>query len=136
MSLNEVILLLGSNLGDKNLNLETAKSYIQQEIGEIKKESEILETEPWGFDSENYFLNQSLNVYTSFSPMTLLQMIKNIEKKMGRTYQIQGSNRIFEDRIIDIDILTFNDLTYQSTQLTIPHYAINERDFVKKILRF
>lgn len=134
MSHNQVILLLGTNLGDKNLNLQTARTLIGSKIGEIVKLSEILETEPDGFESENNFLNQTIWVLTEFSPMKLLDEVKFIEKEMGRIYTKDKSEGIYEDRIIDIDILTFNEIQYESKRLILPHHQIFSRNFMKKLL--
>src|SRR5690606_3811119 len=128
MSHNQVILLLGTNLGDKNLNLKSAESHISKRIGVIQNKSEIIETEPIGFDSENIFLNQTLQVLTGLSPMELLKEIKFIENEMGRTYTRAG----FEDRIIDIDILIFNKLKFNSAKLKLPHHQVVSRNFIKK----
>lgn len=134
MSHNQVILLLGTNLGDKNLNLQTAQELIGSKIGEITKMSEILETEPIGFDSENNFLNQTLWISTTFSPLKLLNEIKLIENDMGRIYTKEKSETRYEDRIIDIDILFFNKIKYESNALILPHHQIFSRNFVKKLL--
>lgn len=134
MSYNQVILLLGTNLGDKNLNLNIARNLIGSKIGEITKMSEILETEPVGFDSENNFLNQTIWVSTKFSPIQLLIEIKLIEKEMGRIYKKTRVTEEYEDRTIDIDILIFNNLKYNSNSLTLPHHQIFSRNFVKMLL--
>ncbi|SMC78798.1 2-amino-4-hydroxy-6-hydroxymethyldihydropteridine diphosphokinase [Moheibacter sediminis] len=134
MSHNQVILLLGTNLGDKNLNLQTAQELIGSKIGEITRMSEIIETEPVGFDSENNFLNQTLWISTEFSPMKLLTEIKLIENDMGRIYTRNRAEGKYEDRIIDIDILIFNSINFESKTLKLPHNQIFSRNFVKKLL--
>ena len=132
MSQNTIQLLLGSNLNDRKKNLEDAQSLIQKEIGGILKTSEIIETQPEGFDSEFSFLNQTLILVTSLSPIQLLHKIKHIEKEIGRIYI--PTNQKYQDRIIDIDILLFNQIKFESTTLNIPHHQIISRKFVKKIL--
>lgn len=134
MSMNHVILLLGTNLNNKKKNLEDAKMQIILQIGEFVKESEITETEPADFESENLFLNQLLTVKTSLSPIQLLDKIKVIEKQMGRKYLPTDQN--YQDRIIDIDIIFYNDLTYKSSRLIIPHEQIKTRDFIKMMLNY
>lgn len=134
MSINEVILLLGTNLNNKKKNLEDAKMQIELQIGAQIKESEITETEPVDFDSDNLFLNQLLTVKTSLSPVQLLDEIKVIEKQMGRKYLT--TDQKYQDRIIDIDIIFYNDLTYKSSRLKIPHEQIKTRDFIKKMLNY
>lgn len=133
MSHNQVILLLGTNLGDKKQNIKTAKELINKEIGEIKKNSETIETNPIGFESENFFLNQALFIETHLSPIELLNNVKSIEKKMGRVYST--SDR-YQDRIIDIDILAYNNIHFESKRLILPHHQITSRNFVKTLLKF
>ena len=134
MSHNTVILLLGTNLGDKKNNLEIAYSLINKEIGQIIKKSEILENPAEGFESANVFFNQTIKVETQLSPIQLLEKIKTIEKQMGRVYL--PNIETYQDRVIDIDILIFNAITYDSKLLKIPHHQINSRNFVKKIRNY
>lgn len=136
MSYNTVILLLGTNLGNKNNNLITAKSFIQKEVGEIIKESKIIETEAEGYVSENLFLNQTIQIQTELSPINLLDKIKLIEMNMGRVYPSDYKGQKYADRLIDIDILIFNQLDFQSKRLTIPHHQIKTRSFVESLLTF
>jgi len=132
MSQNYVSLLLGSNSGDRNLQLETARSFIQKEIGGIGKKTGILETEPVGFDSPNKFLNQIIFVRTQLSPVSLLKSVKEIEKKMGRVYL--PTRQEYQDRIIDIDILKFNELIFECEKLVIPHHQITTRKFINDLI--
>lgn len=132
MSYNEVILLLGTNLGDKKLNLDKAKINISHNIGEIVSKSKIIETVAEGYVSENLFLNQTVKIKTNKSPMKILERIKYIEKAMGRTY-IESEQK-YQDRVIDIDILLFNKIRFESQILTIPHHQINTRNFIKIII--
>ncbi len=131
MSQNTVQLLLGSNLNDRNINLMTAQLKIEKEIGEIEKKSKILETSPEGFESAHDFLNQIIQIKTCLSPISILKIVKKIEKEMGRTYL--ETNQKYQDRIIDIDILKFNQIKFKSTVLEIPHPQLFSRNFVKKI---
>ncbi len=131
MSQNTVQLLLGSNLNDRNINLMTAQLKIEKEIGEIEKKSEIHQTTPEGFKSTHDFLNQIIQVKTCLSPISVLKTVKKIEKEMGRTYV--KTNQKYQDRIIDIDILKFNQINFKSTELEIPHPQVFSRNFVKKI---
>lgn len=132
MSHNKVNLLLGSNLFDRKSNLIMAQKHIELEIGTIIQKSEIIETIPDGFESENRFLNQVIKIESALSPMQALAKIKNIEKQMGRVYN--KTDQRYQDRLIDIDILNFNNLFYESKKLTIPHHQIITRKFVKKII--
>jgi len=131
MSQNTVILLLGTNLGNKEKNLDTAKALITMEIGEIFDASEILTTRAEGYESEHLFLNQTVKLKTGLSPIEVLNQAKRIEKMMGRVY-LETSQK-FQDRLIDIDLLKFNRIKYESQALTIPHPQIYTRNFIKKI---
>ncbi len=128
----KVFLGLGTNLGDKRNNLLTAVKNIEKKIGKVTSLSSFYETEPWGFESENSFLNAALCVETSLDPATILHIIKEIEIEMGRTQK--SVNKIYSDRPIDIDILLYDDLTMETDELTIPHPLMTERDFVMKPL--
>lgn len=135
MSTNSTILLLGTNLGNKNNNLDRAKELINKEIGEIVKFSNILENEAEGFESLNTFLNQKIEVKTYLSPIKLLEKIKIIEYEMGRVYSKPKDGEKYIDRLIDIDILLFNNINFSSEILLIPHNQIFSRVFIK-LLRF
>lgn len=133
MSHNQVVLLLGTNLGDKNQNLKRAEELISKRVGRIIKKSGILETEPEGFVSDHDFLNRALWVATPLSPVLLLKSVKAIEQEMGR---VKMTPERYEDRIIDIDILEFNHLVFESETLILPHPQIKSRSFVKNLLKF
>ncbi|HEY4539153.1 MAG TPA: 2-amino-4-hydroxy-6-hydroxymethyldihydropteridine diphosphokinase [Faecalibacter sp.] len=133
MSLYNTVLLLGTNLGDKKNNLEVAKSLITQQVGEIVKVTNILENEADGFTSDELFLNQKLLVTTKLSPIQLLKVIKTIEKNMGRTYTQPRDGEKYVDRIIDIDILRYNNITFLSESLTVPHHQLVTRAFIKEL---
>jgi len=137
--INRAYLLLGSNIGDRGRNLSTAISLLVTELAswlfsEVF-ESSVLETEPWGFGSEGKFLNQAIAFDTSVSPEDLLKVCKWVERKMGRPLDEplcdEAGNRIYRDRIIDIDILLFGDVRMETPELTIPHPRLEERDFAK-----
>lgn len=132
MSHNHVTLLLGTNLGLKKDNLSTAISHIEKEIGVIEQQSKIIETEAIGFESENSFLNMTLRLQTRFSPFELLKKVKEIEMKMGRIYL--ETNQEYQDRLIDIDILSFNQIKFKSNQLLLPHPQITSRSFINCIM--
>lgn len=132
MSHNKVVLLLGSNLGDRNKNLSDAQKLINTEIGEITSMSEIIESVAEDYESQNNFLNATLKVNTKLSPIVLLKKVKEIEQIIGRIYT--DNQQRYQDRLIDIDILLFNDIKYESKKLNIPHPQIYYRNFIKKIL--
>jgi 2-amino-4-hydroxy-6-hydroxymethyldihydropteridine diphosphokinase len=120
---------LGTNIGDKRLNLSSAIAIIEKKIGEVLAVSSFYETKPWGFKSENMFLNAAIKVYTRLAPEELLVATQDIERSLGRkSKSVDG----YEDRIIDIDILLYDDLVYETGGLTIPHPLMHERDFVMK----
>ncbi|GHT77143.1 2-amino-4-hydroxy-6-hydroxymethyldihydropteridine diphosphokinase [Bacteroidia bacterium] len=122
-----VYLALGTNLGDKNVNLLIAIAKIAEKIGIFSAVSSVYETEAWGYSSENTFLNMVVKVETTLQPLELLEVTQAIEKKIGRT---EKTKTTYQDRIIDIDILLYDDLKYQSEKLTIPHPHYRERPFV------
>ena len=129
-----VYLSLGTNLGDKEQNLLSAIQEIERRIGPVRAQSAFLATEPWGFESENTFLNAAVRVETKLSPNALLRETQQIERDMGRTEKStvnrQLSTVTYHDRIIDIDILLYDDLHINTKKLTIPHPHMYERDFV------
>lgn len=130
MSKNKVILLLGTNLGNKNNNLNVATTHIVKEVGSVIRLSNILENQAEGFTSSNTFLNQMIEVETELSPINLLKVIKIIEQEMGRVYHQPLPNEQYVDRLIDIDILTYNNIVYKSEMLKIPHHQLNTRKFI------
>lgn len=119
------ILQLGTNLGDRKSNLEKAHALIKNEVGNITASSSIYETDAWGNQNQEAFLNQVIKVKTTKSPIDLLSTIKNIESTIGRVPKEKWSARI-----IDIDILYFEKLQLNTEELTIPHPFIRERRFV------
>ena len=121
-------LSLGSNLGDRIDNLEMAVSLIGRKIGHVVAKSDVIETEPWGFESDNRFLNQAIAVETSLEPEQLLEATQAIEKECGRSGKSIGGN--YSDRVIDIDILLMDQLTMSTDRLTIPHPLMTKRRFV------
>ena len=121
-------LSLGSNLGNKKTNLEKAISLISTKVGKIIFVSSFYQSASWGFESENDFLNAVILIETQFSPFELLKKTQEIEKKMGRKTKTAEK---YSDRIIDIDILFYDDLIIDTPELKIPHPLWQERDFVR-----
>ncbi len=119
-----IYLLSGSNLGDKNANLEQAKTLIQSHIGSIERFSSVYETAAWGKTEQPSFLNQVIEISTSLSPGSLLNIALQIEQDMGRVRVEKWG-----ERLIDLDILYYNDAVYSSSHLTIPHPGIPGRRF-------
>lgn len=131
MQENEVVISLGTNLGDKLKNLKNALSNIEG-LGRILNKSRIFSSNPWGYDSENEFLNMGLVIKTSLEPMQLLKKLKSIEKQMGRGPKMGQS---YQDRIIDLDILIYSGIIIDNEELSIPHPKIKERKFSLLILK-
>lgn len=119
---------LGTNMGDRKQNLCHAIDKIKAKIGKVCSLSSFYETAPWGFESENQFVNAALCVETTLTPNELLNTTQQIERELGRTHK--SVNGIYHDRIIDIDILLYDDLTLCTPTLTIPHPHMSERLFV------
>jgi 2-amino-4-hydroxy-6-hydroxymethyldihydropteridine diphosphokinase len=121
-----VFLGLGSNLGNREENLYFALSLIGEKAGRVLVHSSLYETEPWGFETENLFLNMVVKVQTTSDPLTLLEVLLGIEKTMGRI----RSTVNYSSRIIDIDVLFYDDITLDLKNLKIPHPHLHERRFV------
>lgn len=127
--MEEVILLLGANLGDKNLILKQAIVEIDKEAGKVHRQSKVYQTPAWGFESGNTFYNQVIVISTKNPPHKLLSILKNIELNLGRNPLKKSINGIYQDRLIDIDILFYNQLILESRELTIPHPRLHLRKF-------
>ena len=135
---------LGSNLGNRGECLRKAIGLIGERVGKVVRQSAFIETEPWGFDSPNRFLNGVILVETTLSPHELLKATQQIERYLGRRKKSTPvippqeepttTERRYADRTIDIDILTYDDLTVDEPDLKIPHPLMHERDFVMKPL--
>ncbi len=121
----KVYLLLGSNLGDREKNLEKALEMLDERRIYPIKRSSIYETEPWGVKEQPLFLNMAVEVETELMPLDLLITLKDIEKSMGRTYRER-----YGPRLIDIDIIFYNYMVIDIPELKIPHPFMHERRFV------
>ena len=131
--MHQVYLGLGTNLGDKEANLKAAIEEIRKRVGEVTSLSAFHASEPWGFNSENLFLNAVCCVSTNLSPIDVLHTTQEIDRELGRLKK--SINRIYSDRVIDIDILLYDDLHIDTPELTIPHPLMWQRDFVMIPLR-
>ena len=123
--MKKVYLHTGSNLGDREDNLRQVNGLIEQYIGKIKKPSRLYETQAWGITNQPDFINQALLVETSQSPQEVMKSIKKIEELMGRV-----AIEKWTARVIDIDILMYENLVIHEKDLTIPHLHLHERNFV------
>ena len=126
-------LSLGSNLGDRHATMQQAILLLDSQAGTVDRVSSAIETEPWGFESANKFLNMCVRIITTLSPEQLLATTKEIEQQLGRT--TKSVNGQYHDRPIDIDILTYDDLHINTPSLTLPHPHKHEPDFVMIPLR-
>ena len=124
----KVYLGIGTNLGDRKANLMRAVEHINEQAGHVLACSSFIETEPWGFSSDNSFLNAVVAIDTQYTPHELLHITQEIEREMGRTHKSVGGN--YSDRIIDIDILLYEDVVVDDGELTIPHPLMWQRSFV------
>lgn len=132
-NLHTVYLSLGSNLGDRHAIMRRAIAMINEEVGRVDRESSPLETEPWGFESVNMFLNMCVRIKSVLSPEQILTITQDIERKLGR--KAKSVDGEYHDRPIDIDILMYDDLHITTPTLTLPHPLMHERDFVMIPLR-
>ena len=123
-----IYLGLGTNLGYRQENLARAIEALSLALGTCKAQSSFIETKPWGFESENGFLNCVVAFDTELTPTELLDTTERIERELGRTVKSTGGN--YHDRLIDIDILLYGNTVIESERLTIPHPLMHLRDFV------
>ncbi len=124
--MRKVYLGIGTNLGNRENNLREALDMIEVHAGKVRNTSSIYETEPWGFQSDNRFLNIVAEVSTRLSPSGLLGRLLMIESLIGRVREGKG----YKSRIIDLDILFYGDEIMETKALTIPHPALHKRRFV------
>lgn len=124
--LNKVVLSIGSNIGKREQNLALAYEYVEKHIGHILKSSSFHESPSQGFNSNNDFINSCIAVETYAECKDVLAKIHWIEHSMGRKRTKDG----YEDRIIDIDIIFYQDSIINEKDLKVPHPKYHERDFV------
>jgi 2-amino-4-hydroxy-6-hydroxymethyldihydropteridine diphosphokinase len=120
-----VFLITGSNIGDSTANLQQALMKIEGLIGTVLATSSLYKSAPWGNTNQRDFVNQVLQVKTNLSADKLLKAILEIEIEMGRIRNLK-----WEPRVIDIDILLYENLILESDTLTLPHPHLHERNFV------
>ena len=128
----KVYLGLGTNLGDKEQNLRDAVQKIEEQVGKIVSLSAFYVTAPWGFSSDNSFLNAAACVDTLLPPLSVLYATQEIEREMGRTQKSAGG--VYSDRLIDIDLLLYDDRVLDTPELKLPHPLMHERRFVMEPL--
>lgn len=120
---------IGSNLGNREENCDKAVSLLKDNGIKVTQFSSMIETEPWGLEGQPKFINMAVEAETVLSPQKLLKLLKGIESEIGR----EESER-WGPRVIDLDILLYDDLILKTSELEIPHPHISERDFVLKPL--
>ena len=133
--MHQVYLGLGSNIGDRQQCIADAIRLISERVGVVLRQSTLIETEPWGFQSKHKFLNGVILCETGKTPREVLALTQQIERDLGRKKKSHSSlltphSSRYHDRPIDIDILLYDDLTIDEPDLKIPHPLMHERDFV------
>lgn len=123
---------IGTNLGEKFENIQRSFSFIEEKVGVIVKRSKLYKTPPWGFNAKEDFFNCVVKIETKLDPVLLLQKLKHIESIMGRELLPKQG---YQSRIIDLDIIDYNNQVYFSRDLDIPHLLLCERNFVLYPLR-
>lgn len=133
--MKKVVLSLGSNMGCREWFIATARELIENRVGKLERMSSVKETKSWGYDSGDY-LNQVVECSTSFEPIDLLQVLKDIEIELGRDPETKtkAGTCDYHDRTIDIDILYYKGVTMNTPELTIPHPQIQNRPFMLELL--
>ena len=129
----KVYLGLGTNLGDKKENLRVAVEKINEKIVKVTSLSSFYETAPWGFDSDNSFLNAVACVQTDYKPLEVLARTQQIERELGRTHK--SVNGVYSDRLIDVDLLLYDQLILDTPELKLPHPLMTQRSFVMDPLK-
>lgn len=127
MTNHQVYLGLGSNLGERKELIQKAITLVNERIGTITRQSSLIETEPWGFESSHKFLNGVILCETALTPREVLKGTQQIERELGRK---KKTTLTYKDRPIDIDILLYDDLKVDEPDLKIPHPLMHQRDFV------
>ncbi len=123
-TMHTAYLLIGSNIGEREIYLEQAKVYLNQKCGRIVQQSALYETAPWGIQEQPSFLNQAIVLETLLTPENLMITLLEIEEKMGRIRTVK-----FGPRTIDLDILLYNQLIMDNQLLKLPHPSLPERRF-------
>lgn len=119
---------IGTNQGDKQCNIVRAIEKLSLALGTPTDTATVIESEPWGYNSPNSYLNTVVAFETTLSPLELLETTERIERDLGRTAKSDAKG--YSDRIIDIDILFYGNTVFKSKRLTIPHPLLHERIFV------
>ena len=127
MASETVFVLLGSNLGDRELLVNQASKMMRERCGKIVAKSRLYESEPWGFKSEHWFLNQVVKIETALSPDDLMKELLDIEKELGRDRSVPHEGYV--SRPMDLDILYFGNKIIDTQMVIAPHPRLHERRF-------
>lgn len=128
--MEKVYLCLGGNIGDTRNYLQNAVAMIGRRIGRVVSQSAVYQSEPWGFNAEQMFLNQVVVAETELEPHAVLELCLQIEAELGRTRSGNG----YEPRTIDIDIVFFGNRIIDQPDLQVPHPLMHRRNFVLRPL--
>ena len=128
--MEKVYLCLGGNIGDTRNYLQNAVAMIGRRIGRVVSQSAVYQSEPWGFNAEQMFLNQVVVAETELEPHAVLELCLQIEAELGRTRSGNG----YEPRTIDIDIVFFGQQIVSQPDLQVPHPLMHRRNFVLRPL--
>ncbi len=128
MDNKKVYIVLGSNIGDKKGYIDKAYSYIEDKVGIVKSKSSYYQTSPWGFDSDDEFLNMVIVVESILKPNSIMNLLLEIENELGRVRDKRKEG--YQSRIIDLDILLIDDLVIKNDLLIVPHPHMADRRFV------
>lgn len=131
--IHTVYLGLGSNIGNRKRMIAQAIENINKQVGVVVRQSALYETKPWGFESPNDFINAAICCETELAPRALMRKLQSIEQQMGRVGKTIGEQ--YQDRVIDIDILLYDDIKVNEPDLKIPHPYMREREFVMTPLK-
>lgn len=133
--MSKAIIITGGNIGDMKPRLRQAQQLINNDIGIVLRCSHVYNSAAWGFSAEQEFQNQAMIVDTDLSPEELLAALQDIERQLGRDRTAEAAEKertggLYSSRIIDIDIIFYDDIQMNMPELTIPHPLMQERDFV------
>lgn len=132
---HSVVLLTGSNFRGKEQILQRAADYVAERVGEVERASQIHYTEAWGFSCEEEFANQALMVGTDLSADEVLLKTQGIERELGRDRKAESEEKLltgerYASRVVDIDIIFYDDIVVDRCDLKLPHPLMHEREFV------
>ena len=123
---------IGSNLDDREGNLWAADLRLSLDLGLVTSRSSIVESKPWGFESDNGFLNMGIAVKSSYSPIEALNIIHDIEFELNQGHSHRDAEGNYVDRLVDIDIMAIDDIVIDLPSLQVPHRHLPRRDFFLK----